>query len=208
MVSAAALALTRWAARLLAASFLLADLSPPAESGPGLFASLANELWDAAVCAARAPLWLSILLLVLSFAMLRGALWSVIGERLAGGLRTGTVAMRRDLVALRPDIYRIWRSPDFRPYRRRLVREAFSVAVLAGLSGAASVALAAWILSATDSSSSLLAWVLDRGWHSRDQLGGGQARGGPVPPPSAEADAAHSGGGRGPIRRVRKPVSG
>jgi hypothetical protein len=192
VVSTPAQAVARWSARLLCASFLLAGLLP-AESGHSLFASLTNELWDAARCSGRAPRWLSICLLVLAFAMIRGALWSAIGESLGRGLPTGTLAMRRALVLQRPVIRAVWVSPAFLPVRRRMVRIAFGVTVLAGLSGAVSVALAAWVLRGSGSSSSLFAWglimagglTIDR---LEDLLGTERLRD-KVPPPPTKAEA-------------------
>ena len=105
--------LARWSARLLAASFLVKGLTPVTTPPTNIFDSLANQLRDASICAARAPRWLSIVLLFVAFRLIVGALWSAVGQQFIQSQPQNVLEMRRLLVAHRPMIYGIWNAPAF-----------------------------------------------------------------------------------------------
>lgn len=146
--------LARWSARLLAASFLVKGLTPVTTPPGNIFDSLANQLRDATICAARAPRWLSIVLLVVAFRLIVGALWSAVGQQFIQSQPQNVLEMRRLLVAHRPMIYGIWKAPAFAFFRRLFIWGAFLLAIL---SGVASVAIAALVLPRM---SSFWSWVL------------------------------------------------
>ena len=148
-------ALARWSARIFAATFLLTDLERVDRTDPSVFDSLAGQLRDAAVCASMAPWWLPAAGLVGGYLMVRGALWSAIALAFFGAREARIGEFRRDTRALREETKSIWLAPNFRPLRWLLLS---LVLVLAIVSGVASTAFAAWIL--TDVSSSLLVWAL------------------------------------------------
>jgi hypothetical protein len=97
---------------------------------------------------------LSIVVLLVAFRMIVGALWSAAGQELLGVPEGNVLEVRRALVANRPHIYAIWKEASFRALRRRLIWGAYGFAIL---SGVVSVAATAWILPAM---SSFWGWVL------------------------------------------------
>ena len=148
--------LARWGARLLTASFFLTTLVEIEKTGHGLFADLDRELWDATACAAVAPRWFSVGLILTAYLLIRGALWSAVGESLVGGMPPSSIESRHLLVALRPRINMIWRSQGFRPTRRRMLRAAF---IVPAVSGSASVVVAAWFLRGQSWRAPMLTWI-------------------------------------------------
>jgi hypothetical protein len=145
--------LARWSARLLAASFLVTRLSSITTPHANIFDSLANQLRDATICAARAPRWLSIVGLVVAFRLIVGALWSAVGQQFTDFQQGTILQKRRSLVELRPMIYSVWRDPVFRLLRRMLIWGAYLLAIL---SGVVSVVIAALVLTKM---SSFWSWV-------------------------------------------------
>lgn len=146
--------LARWSARVLAASLLLAGLMPIVARSANIFDSLANQLRDAAICAARVPWWLSILLLVVAFRLIVGALWVALGQDVSDMPSGANLNEYQALVAKRMTIYEVWTSSEFRSLRRKLIWGAF---VLAILSGIVSVSFTAWVLPRM---SSFWSWIL------------------------------------------------
>ena len=69
-VAGAGRSLARWSVRLLGASFLFVGWSPVVTTPTNIFDSLANQLRDATLCAARAPRWLSVIALVIAFRLI------------------------------------------------------------------------------------------------------------------------------------------
>lgn len=147
--------LTRWSARLLAATFLLSELEPAEEKVGNVFDSLASKLRDAAVCSSTAPRWLPIAALIVSLFLLRGALWTAVGLGMFGARDAPVADHRRDMRNLRGEIALLWNTPAFRWLRWGLLSAVWILAVGSGL---ASVAFAALVL--TQVSSSLLVWPL------------------------------------------------
>jgi hypothetical protein len=122
-----------------------------------VFDSLADQLRDAAICASRAPQWLSFLALLLAFRMIVTALRWAVARELAGGLPENALNAVLIVKSLRMETRARLRAPDLRPLGRRLV---WGVFIFAVLSGVASTGFTAWILGAADESSSLLVWAL------------------------------------------------
>lgn len=148
----------RWSARVLAATFLLTSLEPSRQAAGNIFDSLADQLRDAAIVSSTAPRWLPIAGLLASLLWLRGSLWSAVGVGYFRARTTPVRDFRHDLRALRPEIALLWTTPGFRWFRRAVIALVWIPAVLSGL---ASTAFAAWVL--THVSSSLLVWPLIAG---------------------------------------------
>jgi hypothetical protein len=157
-LSASGRSVARWSARVLAATLLLTSLEPPRQAAANIFDSLADQLRDAAIVSSTAPRWLPIAGLIASLLWLRGSLWSAVGVGYFHARSTPVHDFRRDLRALRPEITLLWTTRGFRWFRRALIALVWIPAVVSGL---ASTAFAAWVL--THVSSSLLVWPLIAG---------------------------------------------
>lgn len=151
--------LTRWSARVLAASFLLAGLTPVVVAQGNLFDSLASQLRDAAICITRVPQWAAALLLLVGYGAIAGALWSAMYPQLTpypGG--ENAVGLYRGMRANRWLIYQAQIGPlaSSGPLRRKLIWGAFTWALLSGVASTAIAALfLVWLKL-----SSLLSWLL------------------------------------------------